>query len=141
MDKKKVFLTVQSALCIAMALWLAAAAVIIYREGLARRKENPLEPIYTPAIVAAHAGSILPLFVLSAGMTIAGTVCRIRDENEDKPAKGGRVEHRTLACAKALRTVLLAAAAILLIAGVCNGSARDVFGKAVKICTECVGLG
>ena len=33
------------------------------------------------------------------------------------------------------------AAALLLAAGLFNGSARDVFGKAVKICTECVGLG
>ena len=36
-------------------------------------------------------------------------------------------------------TIVLAVA--LIIAGICNGSARDVFGKAVKICTECVGLG
>ena len=33
------------------------------------------------------------------------------------------------------------AAALLLAAGLFNGSAGDVFGKAVKICTECVGLG
>ena len=32
-------------------------------------------------------------------------------------------------------------AVALIVAGVFNGSARDVFGKAVKICTECVGLG
>ena len=40
-----------------------------------------------------------------------------------------------------LRAVVLALAVVLIIAGVFNGSARDVFGKAVKICTECVGLG
>ena len=40
-----------------------------------------------------------------------------------------------------LRTALLTLALVLIIAGVFNGSARDVFGKAVKICTECVGLG
>jgi hypothetical protein len=37
--------------------------------------------------------------------------------------------------------VLLIAAIALIAAGVFNGSARDVFGKAVKICTECIGLG
>ena len=36
---------------------------------------------------------------------------------------------------------LLVLAVALIAAGVFNGSARDVFGKAVKICTECVGLG
>ena len=40
-----------------------------------------------------------------------------------------------------LRAALLILALVLIIAGVFNGSARDVFGKAVKICTECVGLG
>ena len=37
--------------------------------------------------------------------------------------------------------VLLIASIALIAAGVFNGSARDVFGKAVKICTECIGLG
>ena len=40
-----------------------------------------------------------------------------------------------------LRAALLVLAVVLIVAGVFNGSARDVFGKAVKICTECVGLG
>ena len=37
--------------------------------------------------------------------------------------------------------VLLIAAILLIAAGLFNGSARDVFSKAVRICTECVGLG
>lgn len=39
------------------------------------------------------------------------------------------------------RAVLLAAALVLILAGVLNGSARDVLYKAITICTECVGLG
>lgn len=36
----------------------------------------------------------------------------------------------------------IAVAAILLIAlGVCNGGMADVLGKAIRICTECIGLG
>ena len=40
-----------------------------------------------------------------------------------------------------LRAVLILAAIAFIIAGVFNGSARDVLYKAVTICTECVGLG
>ena len=40
-----------------------------------------------------------------------------------------------------LRGALLILALVLIAAGVQNGSAMDVFGKAIKICTECVGLG
>ena len=40
-----------------------------------------------------------------------------------------------------LRTVFIAAAAVLILMGILNGSAGDVLIKAVNICTECVGLG
>ena len=40
-----------------------------------------------------------------------------------------------------IQAVLLAAAVILIIAGIFNGSARDVLYKAITICSECVGLG
>lgn len=40
-----------------------------------------------------------------------------------------------------LRLALYAAALALLVLGALNGGARDVLYKAVKICTECIGLG
>ena len=42
---------------------------------------------------------------------------------------------------RALRAVLFLLAAVLIAAGALNGSARDVFSKAVQICSECIGLG
>ena len=36
---------------------------------------------------------------------------------------------------------LIVAAVVLILAGVFNGSARDVLYKAITICSECVGLG
>ena len=41
----------------------------------------------------------------------------------------------------ALQIVLIIIAIGLIVAGVFNGSARDVLYKAINICTECVGLG
>ena len=41
----------------------------------------------------------------------------------------------------AIRCVVLAVAIIFIVAGIFNGSAEDVLTKAVKICTECIGLG
>ena len=69
------------------------------------------------------------------------------------PVSWGKRRHRTVpfllpgiaenkvSGAKKVRMVLLIASIALIAAGVFNGSARDVFGKAVKICTECIGLG
>ena len=42
---------------------------------------------------------------------------------------------------RALRGALYLAAAVLVILGILNGGLRDVLAKAVKICTECIGLG
>ena len=40
-----------------------------------------------------------------------------------------------------LRGLLLAAAVLLILAGIANGSMRDVLYKASAVCTECIGLG
>lgn len=40
-----------------------------------------------------------------------------------------------------LRICLLALSGILLVLGVLNGGARDVFAKAAAVCSECIGLG
>ncbi len=42
---------------------------------------------------------------------------------------------------KIIWAVLVAAAVLLIVFGVINGGARDVFAKAVRICSECIGLG
>ena len=39
------------------------------------------------------------------------------------------------------RYVIIAASVILIVLGVFNGGMKDVLAKAVKICTECIGLG
>ena len=41
----------------------------------------------------------------------------------------------------AIRSAILAIAVLLIILGVCNGGMADVLGKAIRICTECIGLG
>ncbi len=256
MNRKKLLLILQSVLCVALAVMLAAAALGIYRDGLAQKAADPLHWIYTREKAGAALRPVLPLLVVGLVLTAAGLVLGIRDENAEKPVQdiqclrdltvsrvavpsdemraerarqrklldGGWVlfalcmvpillyltngEHfpngdlepvflalighvlpwaaislaalmistvlqeksmqREIEAAKArlkqeraegvtpeaekpekkarvnartLRIALLVLALVLIAAGVFNGSARDVFGKAVKICTECVGLG
>ena len=255
-NKNKVYLIVQSVLCVVVCAMLAAAAIMIYRDGLALKAADPLSWIYTREKVAAAVGPVMPVLILGIVLTVVGLFMRISDANADKPAKdvelqrdltisrvatpssemkaersrqrklnyggwaafalcmvpiliyitngnhfpNGDLEPMFLALiahtlpwtliglgilmistvlqeksmereivaareqiklekaggvkpetdggkrqtadrARLLRIALLAVAVMMIVAGTFNGSARDVFGKAVKICTECIGLG
>ena len=140
MKKDRLILAVQSILCVLLALLLIAAVIGIYREGAAARAEDPLARIFTQALAAERLRPIAPLFFAAVGLTAVGLLLRVRDEKSLGPVPGGRADNRARG-GRIVRTVLLIAAIVLIIAGLFNGSARDVFSKAVRICTECVGLG
>ena len=253
MPRRRLYLLLQAAVCIALALWLSLSAIGIWREGSARRAEHPMESVYSPEVVAEKLAPIAPLFVAGLALLAVGLVLDIKDESEGKPARDAELTRDLLAsrvvrpsgrmaaerrrqgrllwagrslfalcmvpilvyllnpahfprddlegmffalmrvllpwtavglgalavcstlaersalreaqaareqlkeegasaaapaCRPAdapkkgiLRAVIIAAAVILIIAGVLNGSARDVLYKAITICTECVGLG
>ena len=254
MTRTRIYLLLQAAMCILLVAMLSVSAVTIYREGVIRRAEHPLEPVYTREIVAEKAAPLAPLFFTAVGLMIAGLVLGIKDENADKAVRDSelnrdliiaRVAQPTQVMRKAkkaqrlllaagwgvfflcmlpivkyvadpahfpqedlegmfhgllrvflpwtavglgvlvvfsllreryvlreieaakerikeeketginaepknvsqqknpgvLQIVLIVAAIGFIIAGVLNGSARDVLYKAINICTECVGLG
>ena len=161
MTTKKAYLILQAALCTLLVIILISTAVGIYRDGLERRAQNPLEPIYTRELVLEKLKPVAPLFFLSLGFGAAGLVLGVKDEKAGKPVKpvNNPEPNRTSADSPAaepdragkkkstgkgtglLQAVLILAAVALIAAGVLNGSARDVLYKAAKICTECVGLG
>ena len=68
MTKGKIYLVLQSIVCILLAALLALAAVSVFREGSARKAANPLENVYTPAAAAAAFAPIAPLFFASLGL-------------------------------------------------------------------------
>ena len=87
MTKRKIFLLVQSALCLLIAVLLASSAIRIYLEGSAYQAAgHPSEWIYSREKVAAALGPILPLVLASVVMTVIGLVRDIRDEDAVKKA-------------------------------------------------------
>ena len=138
MTGKRLYLVIQSAACVLLAALLAASAVGIDRDGAARRAEDPLAWVYTREIAAERLSALAPLLFLLAGTTAAGLLLGVRDERAGGPAKG---ESAPCAHGKAgngrrmtaLRAAVLAAAVALILAGIANGSARDVFYKAATI--------
>ncbi len=140
MKKEKLFLLIQSILCVVLTVALAVAVIGIYRDGLAGKSENPLEWIFSREKVVDRLRPLAPLIFASLGMTGLGLLLGIKDKNAMKPEKAVKVQNRSFN-GSTLRLVLLFLGVCMLTAGIFNGSGRDVFGKAVKICTECVGLG
>ena len=154
MKNAGLFLIIQSILYILLAGLLIAAVIGVYQDGAALRAGDPLAAIFSREIAAKALRKIAPVFFGTVGITVAGLILGVKSEEETgeetgdgsvSPVSWGKRRHRTVPCllpgAKKVRMVLLIAAIALIAAGVFNGSARDVFGKAVKICTECIGLG
>lgn len=149
MTRAKVYLVIQALLCILLVTLLSVAAVRIFREGSARKAQNPGEIIYVPEEVSAKFAPIAPLFFAALGFAGAGLVLGIKDEDAEKPVKnvkkekenGAGVPVRAPEKKWVLQAVIVVVAAALIVAGVINQSARDVLYKAVRICSECIGLG
>ena len=130
-------------LCIALAVILAAGAVLIYLDGAPRRAENPLENIYTAEKAGRVMAAALPVFlallcVLAACLILGVKPPKAKGETGGGKASpaSGELKHETW-----IRIAVFAAAVLLIIAGIANGSVQDVLAKAISICTECVGLG
>lgn len=142
MKLARCYLIIQSVVCVLLALLLIAAVIGVYRDGLAARESDPLAPIFSREIAAQALRPIAPLFFAGVALAALGLIPGLRDENALGSAKGDRMKSKAPGGkAEALRWALLIAAIVLIAAGIFNGSAGDVFTKAIRICTECVGLG
>lgn len=63
----------------------------------------------------------------------------VKAKKEEKQEKSGVFSSKNLVLYA--RVALLCLGVVFVVVGVCNGGMKDVFAKAIKICTECIGLG
>ena len=154
MTRTKLFLIVQAVLCAVIAVLLAAGALSLYLDGAAKQAEGDLfYYMFTRERAAAKLLPILPLLFCAFGLTVAGVILGIRDENAEKPVRDEKllrdlgsirekaVHQQADQKTRILRTAVLVIALILIIIGILNGGLEDVLAKGAAICTECVGLG
>ena len=85
MDKTKIFLVLQSAVCILTVIMLSVAAIGVYREGKARKAVDPTEYIYTREGAAEAAAPGVKVLFAGLGLTVIGWLFGFRDEKDDKP--------------------------------------------------------
>ena len=130
---------------------LCMLPVLLYLVNGEHFPDGNLEPVFLS--LAAHtlpwaaAGlAVLAITSVLRGRSMARETEAAREQAKLEKAGGVRPEgkkegKKPFPHTRLLQGAVLALALALIVAGVCNGSAGDVFGKAVKICTECVGLG
>ena len=100
MSKSKIFLIVQSALCVLIAVLLSASVIRIFLDGSAwQAAGHPADWIYSREKVAAALTPILPLILISIAMTVFGLVKGMKDEDSDKPVQDTELM-RDLRCAR-----------------------------------------
>lgn len=98
MSKSKIYLIVQSALCVLIAILLSASAIRIFLEGSAwQAAGHPSDWIYTREKVAAALAPILPLILTSIVVTVIGLVKDIKDEDADKPVQDVEISRDLIA--------------------------------------------
>lgn len=155
MGRKRVFMIIQSLLCVLSVILLISAAIGIYSKGKQRKAEDPTAKIYTREAAGEAAAPGALVLLLGACFSIAGWAMDIHDESADKPVRipefaGLMKEQLKDKAAEALddhekknrlRLALLILAIICIIAGIANHNMRDILIKATNICTECIGLG
>ena len=154
--KKSGLTLIQSALCVLSAVALIAAALLIYFEGSAAKASDPMADVYTVEAIAAKAVFVLPVIAAAVIVTIICAVKGVKGA-EIKRAPGATDTGKESGITSAnnntadasmpasttniIRIAVILLAIILIIIGIFNGSFNDVFIKASKICTECIGLG
>ncbi|MBO6133895.1 MAG: hypothetical protein J6P05_06145 [Lachnospiraceae bacterium] len=150
MDKVKIFLLAQTAICVLSALLLAGAAIGIYHEGTIRKARDPEAYIYTRADALNVAAPGAALMIVGLSLSAIGGVLGIRDEKADRPVtdkdcmrSSGAENGKAISDEKLRksRLMVLTIAIFCIIAGIINGNMSSILVKAINICTECIGLG
>lgn len=104
-------------------------------------------PYTRERVAAALARLSLPIALTALAVLVNAVLCLLRAAFYKEEKKGQRGVKPTPApplspCReRVIRIAVLTAALCLIILGAFNGSMRDVLDKAVRICTECIGLG
>ena len=87
MERKKLFLYLQSALCILTVLILSVSVIGVFREGAAWKAEgHPGDWIFTPEKAQEIGIRVLPAVLCGFVLTVTGLIRGIRSENADLPA-------------------------------------------------------
>lgn len=140
-------------LCCLGACAVCAVVACVYLFNLPSYPEDPNEAVLSLVRTALPCIAVAFAACIGAAVFDGISAKRILPQIKLMLAKGGANKAEVKAEGKisvilsspvtllAIRIAVLVAAVLLIIFGILNGGMYDVFGKAINICTECIGLG
>ncbi len=146
MKRYKALSLAAAVLTLLLCVSLCAGVLTLYLNGLSRRAalQSTNEPIFTREETGRMLLWISPLFALWLAASVAAgllngrekarrsvPVPRLRGPMKGQEETGGR---------RLTRLALYLLAAALIAAGICFGGVKEVLYKAIRICSECIGL-
>lgn len=87
MTRTRIYRILQAMVCVLAAVLLSLSAARVYREGAARRAENPRAEIYTRQGALEALGAVAPLLFIGIGFTLAGWILGAGEDNARRPVK------------------------------------------------------
>lgn len=139
MERKTIYRLIIGLLCVLLVLGLALELLLL------RAQAAPGTPFLSRELAGRALLHQAPLAALLLGLCaaapffgIVGGETEKAAEAMERPAPMTEEGKKTL---RRVRLALLLLALLLIAAGAFNGSMRDVYVKAARICTECIGLG
>ena len=97
MKKGRLLLLLQSLACVALAAVLSLSAMSVYREGAARKAEDPMESIYTPEIVQEKLTAVAPVCLALLIPLVLALAFKAKDDSAQKPVIDGEMRRNLLA--------------------------------------------
>ncbi len=146
---------IQAVLCSAYVIFMSAQVLLIYFAGAEAKATNSRASIFTREIAVDAVLKGLPLLIAAIVVTIIAVVMgvktskeRLQDIETDKEfiiksvsKRFGIDNEKNGNKVRIIGLAVIIGAVVLVIIGICNGSAKAVLSKAITICTECIGLG
>lgn len=125
----------------AVSCLLAVYPVVYYADAGHFTVENLGADVVKALIVAMIPAAAALVLVYICRRLCDASVLRETDIYRKHPVKPDKITAKSPAPPAVARWVCLAVAVALIVLGVINGGHKDVLDKAIKICTECIGLG
>ncbi len=154
-DFHKSIKIIQAVLCSAYVIFMSAQVLLIYFAGAEAKATDPRASIFTREIAVDAVLKGLPLLIAAIVVTIIAVVMGVKTSKErlqdietgkdfiikSVSKRFGIDNEKNSNKVRIIRLAVIIVAVVLVIIGICNGSAKAVLSKAITICTECIGLG